>query len=144
MRKLLFAGAALSAMVAFAGAASADITIATVGPMTGQYAAFGAQMKAGAEQAVADINAAGGVLGQQLVLEVGDDACDPKQAVAVANQLAGKGVSLDRRAFLLGLVDPGFRRLQRTRTSSRSRRLRPTRSSPTSVPVPGVDARLRP
>jgi branched-chain amino acid transport system substrate-binding protein len=106
MRKLLFAGAALSAMVAFAGAASADITIATVGPMTGQYAAFGAQMKAGAEQAVADINAAGGVLGQQLVLEVGDDACDPKQAVAVANQLAGKGVSLIAGHFCSGSSIP--------------------------------------
>ncbi len=106
MRKLLFVGAALSAMVAFAGAASAEITIATVGPMTGQYAAFGAQMKAGAEQAVADINAAGGVLGQQLVLEVGDDACDPKQAVAVANQLAGKGVSLIAGHFCSGSSIP--------------------------------------
>lgn len=106
MRKLLFAGAALSAMVAFAGVASADITIATVGPMTGQYAAFGAQMKAGAEQAVADINAKGGVLGQQLVLEVGDDACDPKQAVAVANQLAGKGVALVAGHFCSGSSIP--------------------------------------
>ena len=66
--------------------------VATAGPMTGEYAAFGQQMKAGAEQAVADINKAGGVLGQQIVLEIGDDACDPKQAVSVANQLAGKGV----------------------------------------------------
>ena len=106
MRKFLFAGAALSAMVAFAGAASADITIATVGPMTGQYAAFGAQMKAGLEQAVADLNAKGGVLGQQLVLEVGDDACDPKQAVAVANQLAGKGVSLIAGHFCSGSSIP--------------------------------------
>ncbi|HET7715362.1 MAG TPA: branched-chain amino acid ABC transporter substrate-binding protein, partial [Bauldia sp.] len=106
MRKFLFAGAAFSAIVAFAGTASADITIATVGPMTGQYAAFGAQMKAGAEQAVADINAAGGVLGQQLVLEVGDDACDPKQAVAVANQLAGKGVALVAGHFCSGSSIP--------------------------------------
>ncbi len=74
--------------------------------MTGQYAAFGAQMKAGAEQAVADINAAGGVLGQQLVLEVGDDACDPKQAVAVANQLAGKGVVLVAGHFCSGSSIP--------------------------------------
>lgn len=59
-------------------AAQADITIATAGPMTGQYASFGLQMKAGAEMAVKDINEAGGVLGQQLQLEIGDDACDPK------------------------------------------------------------------
>ena len=59
--------------------------------MTGQYASFGAKMKAGAEQAVADINAAGGVNGQQLELMIGDDASDPNQAVAVANQLACSG-----------------------------------------------------
>ena len=73
-------------------AAQADITIAVVGPMTGQYAAFGEQLRRGAEAAVADLNAKGGVLGQKLKLEVGDDACDPKQAVAVANQMANKKV----------------------------------------------------
>ncbi len=44
--------------------------------------------------AVADINEAGGVLGKTLELDVGDDACDPKQAVAVANQMAGEKVAL--------------------------------------------------
>ncbi len=78
---------------AFIGAAAAqDIVIAAAGPMTGQYATFGEQLKRGAEQAVADINAKGGVLGKKLALEIGDDACDPKQAVAVANQLASKKV----------------------------------------------------
>jgi len=76
----------------FASTASADVTIATAGPMTGPYAIFGEQMKRGAEKAVADINAAGGVLGQMIKLEIGDDACDPKQAVAVANQMVNKGV----------------------------------------------------
>ena len=71
-----------------------NIAIAVVGPMTGNEATFGEQMKNGAEMAVRDINAAGGVLGRTLVLERGDDACDPKQAVAVANQVAGKGVKL--------------------------------------------------
>jgi branched-chain amino acid transport system substrate-binding protein len=106
MKTTIKATVALLAGVAFAGSAHADITIATAGPMTGQYASFGAQMKAGAEQAVEDINAAGGVLGQQLVLEVGDDACDPKQAVAVANQLAGKGVALVAGHFCSGSSIP--------------------------------------
>jgi branched-chain amino acid transport system substrate-binding protein len=75
------------------GVASADtLTVATAGPITGSNASFGDQLKRGAEQAVADINAAGGVLGNQLKLEVGDDACDPKQAVAVANDLVSKKV----------------------------------------------------
>jgi len=69
-------------------------TIAIVGPVTGQYASFGQQMKNGAEMAVADINETGGVLGKTLKLEVGDDACDPKQAVAIANQMVGEDVAL--------------------------------------------------
>jgi branched-chain amino acid transport system substrate-binding protein len=106
MRKLLKTGIALSFTLAMAGVARADIVVATAGPITGQYAAFGAQLKAGAEQAVADINAAGGVLGQKLVLEVGDDACDPKQAVAVANQLVAKGVKLVAGHFCSGSSIP--------------------------------------
>ncbi|UUP17352.1 branched-chain amino acid ABC transporter substrate-binding protein [Nitratireductor thuwali] len=104
MKKTLLAGAALSLVMT--GSAWADITIATAGPMTGQYASFGAQMKAGAEQAVADINAAGGVNGEMLKLEVGDDACDPKQAVAVANQFAGSGVSFVAGHFCSGSSIP--------------------------------------
>src|SRR4051812_31607971 len=88
-------GAVATLAILMTGAAmpaKAQIHIAVAGPITGEYAAFGAQMKAGAEQAVADLNTAGGVLGQQVVLDIGDDACDPKQAVSVANQLASKGV----------------------------------------------------
>jgi branched-chain amino acid transport system substrate-binding protein len=69
-------------------------SIAIVGPVTGQYASFGAQMKSGGDMAVEDINEAGGVLGKKLELDVGDDACDPKQAVAVANQMVGSDVAL--------------------------------------------------
>jgi branched-chain amino acid transport system substrate-binding protein len=84
---------AATALTAFgAGAAQADIVIATAGPMTGQYAIFGEQMQKGAEQAVKDLNEAGGVLGEQLSLRIGDDACDPKQAVAVANQFVNEEV----------------------------------------------------
>jgi branched-chain amino acid transport system substrate-binding protein len=73
---------------------SETIPIAVVGPVTGQYASFGAQMTNGGQMAVDDINAAGGVLGKKLDLDIGDDACDPKQAVAVANQMTGNGVAL--------------------------------------------------
>jgi len=78
------------------GGGDGDTTtpIAIVGPITGQYASFGAQMKNGGDMAVADINAAGGVLGKKLDLSTGDDACDPKQAVAVANQMTESNVVL--------------------------------------------------
>ena len=75
MRKLLpLAGFCLAAFAA--SAAYADHLVAIAGPMTGQYASAGDQIRKGAELAVADINAKGGVLGQKLKLEVGDDACD--------------------------------------------------------------------
>ena len=90
MRKLRTIGLALGASLALAATAAAqDVTIGVAGPMTGQYASFGQQLKNGADLAVADINAAGGVLGKKLKLEVGDDACDPKQARAVAEKMSG-------------------------------------------------------
>ena len=67
-------------------------TIGVPGPMTGGQATFGRQMKSGAEQAIADINAAGGVLGHKLAIDIEDDACDPKQARSVAEKLAGMRV----------------------------------------------------
>jgi branched-chain amino acid transport system substrate-binding protein len=72
--------------------ASNTIVIGVAGPVSGSEAVFGEQFVHGAKKAVADINAAGGVLGKQLVLEIGDDACDPKQAVSVANDMVSKGV----------------------------------------------------
>lgn len=88
------------------GSAMAEILIATAGPMTGQYASFGEQMRRGAEMAVADINAKGGVLGQKLRLTVGDDACDPKQAVAVANKFVSDGVKFVAGHFCSGSSIP--------------------------------------
>jgi branched-chain amino acid transport system substrate-binding protein len=100
------AAAASMVLVASLGTAQADITIGTAGPMTGQYAVFGAQMLAGAEQAVKDINESGGVLGEKLVLRIGDDACDPRQAVAVANQLVSQGVVFVAGHFCSGSSIP--------------------------------------
>ncbi|MDH3241200.1 MAG: branched-chain amino acid ABC transporter substrate-binding protein [Alphaproteobacteria bacterium] len=101
----------VAACLSFAGCDSQKsdsnvIVIATAGPMTGQYASFGEQMRTGAEQAVKDINAAGGVLGKQLKLEIGDDQCDPKQAVAVANQLVNKKVRFIAGHFCSGSSIP--------------------------------------
>ncbi len=76
-------GAAMLSSAAFAE----DINVVVAGPMTGGESAFGRQMQNGADQAVADINAAGGVLGKKLALQSADDACDPKQARSVAEKI---------------------------------------------------------
>src|SRR5881394_1139354 len=90
MKSSKLIGLALGASFALSSAALAqDITVAVASSMTGGEAAFGRQFRNGAEQAVADINAAGGVLHKKLALEIGDDACDPKQARSVAEKFAG-------------------------------------------------------
>lgn len=66
---------------------SETIKIGVAGPFTGQYAAFGEQLKKGAQKLADTINKNGGVNGRNIELIEGDDACDPKQAVAVANKL---------------------------------------------------------
>ncbi|MGH6770412.1 MAG: ABC transporter substrate-binding protein, partial [Xanthobacteraceae bacterium] len=85
MKRLVALGLAVSAGLAFSTSALAQIKLGVGGPITGGAAAFGAQLKNGVEQAVADINAAGGILGQQITLYVGDDRADPKEGVSVAN-----------------------------------------------------------
>ncbi|MDP6788259.1 MAG: branched-chain amino acid ABC transporter substrate-binding protein [Rhodospirillales bacterium] len=103
--KTTFVAAAVLAAVSLTPAL-AEIKISTAGPMTGQYASFGEQMKRGAEMAVADLNAKGGVLGQKLSLQIGDDACDPKQAVAVANKFVSDGVVFVAGHFCSGSSIP--------------------------------------
>lgn len=69
-----------------------DIKIAIVGAMSGPVAQYGDMEFTGAKQAIADINAKGGVNGDKLVGVEYDDACDPKQAVAVANKVINDGI----------------------------------------------------
>ncbi|BCL74714.1 branched chain amino acid ABC transporter substrate-binding protein [Jeongeupia sp. HS-3] len=90
--KQLIAMTGLGLGALFTAQAHADYSVAIAGPMTGAYASAGEQIKRGAEMAVTDINAKGGVLGQKLKLEIGDDACDPKQAVSVANAMVNKKI----------------------------------------------------
>jgi len=66
--------------------ATAPFKIGVAGPMTGQYATYGASHKAGAEIAVAELNADGGVNGADASFKLGDDLGDPKEAVLIAQQ----------------------------------------------------------
>jgi branched-chain amino acid transport system substrate-binding protein len=91
---------------ATAGRALADVKIAVGGPITGGSAVFGAQLKNGVEQAVADINAAGGILGQKLVVIVGDDRTDPKEGVSVANKFVADGARFVVGHFNSGVTIP--------------------------------------
>ena len=112
MKKLTTLGLALGISVALGGTAMAQVKLGVLGPITGPNAAFGAQLKNGAEQAVADINAAGGIMGKKIELQVGDDVSDPKQGVSVANKFAGDGVKFVVGAFNSGVTMPSSEAFQ--------------------------------
>jgi branched-chain amino acid transport system substrate-binding protein len=106
MKKSVLSSVAVAAMFALAGTASAQIKVGVAGPITGPNAAFGAQLKNGAEQAAADINAKGGINGQKIELVFGDDVSDPKQGVSVANKMVGDGVKIVLGHFNSGVTIP--------------------------------------
>src|ERR1700710_1460232 len=94
MKNLISLGLACGVSLALAGCGDSGgdtIKFGIGGPITGSNAAFGSQLKQGAEQAIADLNAGSGVLGKKLSVTIGDDAADPKQGVSVANKFASAG-----------------------------------------------------
>ena len=96
----------LSLGLGLAEPAGAQVRLGVGGPMTGGSAAFGAQLKNGVEQAVEDINAAGGILGQKIVLSIGDDRADPKEGVSAANKFVADGVKFVVGHFNSGVTMP--------------------------------------
>jgi branched-chain amino acid transport system substrate-binding protein len=74
--------------------ARAEITIGVAGPMSGQYAIFGEQMVHGAQAAIDAINAKGGISGEQLVLDVGDDTCDNRKTEEIAKGFVTTGATV--------------------------------------------------
>ena len=87
----LFAAMVLAGVASHSFAAD-TIKIGIAGPKTGPVTQYGDMQFMGAKQAIADINAKGGVDGKMLEAKEYDDACDPKQAVAVANKVVNDGV----------------------------------------------------
>lgn len=84
--KFLATTAVMTSLLAAPALAADTIKIGVAGPMTGANATFGEQVWTGVSAYIKDVNAAGGVEGKQIELVKGDDACEPKQAVAVANR----------------------------------------------------------
>src|SRR5262249_40911505 len=101
---LMAAGAATALTVG--GARGAGGEGARGGPVSGGGATFGGRGERGAEVAVKDINAAGGLLGKKLKLEIGDDQCEPKQALPVANSFVQKKVIFVAGHYCSGVSIP--------------------------------------
>ena len=70
--------------------AKPQITFGLAGPMTGDSADYGVNLQKGAALAVDEINAAGGLNGQPVKLEVCDDKADPSAASLCAQKFASE------------------------------------------------------
>ena len=92
----------LAATMTTISQARADILIGDASPLTGPLSWVGEQYQRGTELAVEDLNAKGGVLGEQIRVISVDDACDPEQAAAAARKLISDGV-----IFVVGHVCSG-------------------------------------
>jgi branched-chain amino acid transport system substrate-binding protein len=86
----------ISALVFFSFLAispvGAEILIGIASPLSGNTLNLGEQQEIGAIAAVDQLNKAGGVLGHEIIAISMDDACEPRQAKAVARQLVNEGV----------------------------------------------------
>ena len=81
-------------LLAATSAVRAEVLIGLASPFTGPMAWAGASNQVGAESAVADLNARGGVRGEQIELLAVDDFCDPDQALVAADKLVDADVAL--------------------------------------------------
>lgn len=82
------------------------IKFGMLAPFSGSESAFGAYMENGAQLAVDEINADGGVLGRDIELVVEDDACDATTAVSGANKLVTEGVVASVGGYCSGATLP--------------------------------------
>ena len=90
--KAVSAAVALAALGLSAAAQAETVKIALAIPETGSVTQYGDMVKAGAQTAIEQINAAGGKGGYTFEAVPMDDACDPRQAVTVANRIVSANI----------------------------------------------------
>lgn len=77
------------------GNSSGDtVTLGMIAPLNGTFAQAGKDMVDGAKVAVSEINAAGGVDGKKLELDIKDDGSDPQKTSQATRDLASAGHKL--------------------------------------------------
>lgn len=79
-----------------------DVLLGLIGPMTGDYANYGTSVRDGAQIAVDEINAAGGVNGWKFSLSAQDSQGDPDSAVTAYGKLVDDGMDVSIGCVLSG------------------------------------------
>jgi branched-chain amino acid transport system substrate-binding protein len=115
---MLSAGAAVAMLLSACGggllggdddsgaASDGPIQLGRLTPLSGSSAAIGPYMKNGAQLAIDEINAKGGVNGRKLELRTEDGACDAKTATAAANKLVTQKIAVSVGGYCSGATLP--------------------------------------
>lgn len=120
-------------------ATGGTIKIGFGGPLTGDQAYFGKTWLNGAQLAINEVNAAGGLLGSKLEIVSLDDQADPKQGTVVAQRLADdKGIVAVIAHFNSGVTIPTLP------VYNKARLLQVTNSSNPRITQQSFDTILRP
>jgi branched-chain amino acid transport system substrate-binding protein len=101
IRRHIFAVAA-TAMLS-TGAYAADIKLGVSGPFTGGSASMGVSMRDGVRLAAKEINAAGGINGNKIVLVERDDEAKNERGVQIAQEL----INNEKVVATLGYINTG-------------------------------------
>lgn len=96
----------LVAGLAMAGQAEAQVEIGVVNSLSGAFSAFGERYRTGMEVALEEINAAGGINGEELVLNVQDDRSEAQSALAAVESLNNAGVPLIIGSYASSITGP--------------------------------------
>jgi len=94
MRKLIGAITVAGSVAIAVSAQAQDIKLGVVAGMSGPGTSYGIGIRQGAEMAVREINAAGGIKGRKISLVVVDDASNPAQSVTAMQRLVNDQVDL--------------------------------------------------
>ena len=98
--------ALLLVLVMGAALAQDTVRIGVITSLTGRFAEFGEQHRAGFEAALEDVNAAGGVDGMQVELVLEDDTSEVNAALAAAETLVGQDLPLVMGAYSSSITNP--------------------------------------
>ena len=86
----------------FPSLAKADINVAIIAPLAGDYEHLGKELVSGARIAVNEINHDGGLNGEKINLVVVDDQCNDTLAVSTAQMMAVNSSSKDKMNLVVG------------------------------------------
>ena len=101
IRRHIFAVAATALFAT--GAYAADIKLGVSGPFTGGSASMGVSMRDGVRLATKEINAAGGINGNKIVLVERDDEAKNERGVQIAQEL----INNEKVVATLGFINTG-------------------------------------